>query len=228
MASRALQAHFHSAEEHVIEPVDAKRQHAPAVLRIIRPPSFMDTSFLNFDDISSDSDDGHNMELYANPTLLENNEDSSSHQSKTEWAVGRNEKQQNSQHSVFCGEFAVRATSILVYYGIGVLFYHFVEGWTALDCIYFTTVSSTSPFNFVNILFVNAVDAVTTVGYGDVTPTTAGESKTAYSSYLGSADGLLFVCIVCGMQEESSSPSCTCWSDWCMSWGCWWTAPTTL
>ena len=67
-----------------------------------------------------------------------------------------------------------RLISFIVYYGVGVLFYHYVESWSPLDCVYFTTVSSK---HFMKHLLDDnyLIDfTVTTVGYGDVTPTTDG------------------------------------------------------
>ena len=33
--------------------------------------------------------------------------------------------------------------AILLYYTLGAVFFHFVEGWAVLDCIYFMTVTAT-------------------------------------------------------------------------------------
>jgi len=44
------------------------------------------------------------------------------------------------------------ATTILV---IGTIFYHYIEGWGWIDSLYFSVVT------------------LTTIGYGDITPTTA-------------------------------------------------------
>lgn len=174
MAGRALQSLFH--EEYKAECVDdpQSREYSPAVLRIIRPPSFMDTSFLNFDDISSDEE--YNMEHYANPVILEGHKESSSENILKE--LSQDEKEDETQHSVFCSGVIFQAAIIVCYYGIGVLFYRFVEKWSVLDCIYFTTVSSKSSMYFMIVTRNDfaCFDPVTTVGYGDVTPATAGET----------------------------------------------------
>jgi|SRR6056300_512795 len=50
-------------------------------------------------------------------------------------------------------EFKVLSLLVFVCLGIGTLFYRVVEGWSWIDCMYFSMVT------------------LTTVGYGDLTPT---------------------------------------------------------
>lgn len=40
------------------------------------------------------------------------------------------------------GDFIQSLFTILVYYIVGVVFYHYREGWNIVDCIYYITVSS--------------------------------------------------------------------------------------
>lgn len=57
---------------------------------------------------------------------------------------------------------------VLSYIGVGILFYHFVEHWPVVDCVYFAMV------------------IVTTVGYGDVIPlSTAGKAFTIFFAFYG-------------------------------------------
>lgn len=57
---------------------------------------------------------------------------------------------------------------VLSYIGVSILFYHFVEHWPVVDCIYFAMV------------------IVTTVGYGDVIPlSTAGKAFTIFFAFYG-------------------------------------------
>lgn len=77
-------------------------------------------------------------------------------------AEGSN-SEQSSASSNFISFFLV-----LSYIGVSILFYHFVEDWPVVDCIYFAMV------------------IVTTVGYGDVTPkTTAGKAFTIFFAFYG-------------------------------------------
>jgi len=68
----------------------------------------------------------------------------------------------------------LKMLSILLFYILGVVFYRFSEGWSVLNCVYFVTIS------------------ISTVGYGDVTPTHNG-SKVFTVFYI--LTGL--VCIFC-------------------------------
>ncbi|TYZ63545.1 hypothetical protein PybrP1_007814, partial [[Pythium] brassicae (nom. inval.)] len=57
---------------------------------------------------------------------------------------------------------------VLSYIGVSILFYHFIEDWPIVDCVYYAMV------------------IVTTVGYGDVTPkTTAGKAFTIFFAFYG-------------------------------------------
>jgi potassium channel subfamily K, other eukaryote len=57
---------------------------------------------------------------------------------------------------------------VLSYIAVAILYYHFIEGWRVVDCIYFAMV------------------IVTTVGYGDVVPVkTAGKAFTIFFAFYG-------------------------------------------
>ena len=53
--------------------------------------------------------------------------------------------------------------TVLIYYIVGALFFCNVEGWTIIQSIYFTTVT------------------ITTVGYGDFSPSTMGGARPSSS-----------------------------------------------
>lgn len=71
------------------------------------------------------------------------------------------------------GENATRGNLIalflvLSYIGVGILFYHFVEKWPVVDCVYFAMV------------------IITTVGYGDVIPLSeTGKAFTIFFAFYG-------------------------------------------
>ena len=65
-----------------------------------------------------------------------------------------------------------RALSVVIYYIVGVYYYHSTEDWTVIDSVYFVTVS------------------VATIGYGDLHPT-SDKGRLFTSFYL--IAGLLFV-----------------------------------
>lgn len=59
---------------------------------------------------------------------------------------------------------------VLSYIGVSILFYHFIEDWPIVDCVYYAMV------------------IVTAIGYGDVTPkTTAGKAFTIFFAFYGIA-----------------------------------------
>lgn len=67
----------------------------------------------------------------------------------------------------------------LIYIASGSLVYHYVEGWSYLDCLYFSVVT------------------LTTVGFGDITPQTdAGKAFTIFYIMVGVGVILSFVNIV--------------------------------
>lgn len=150
MASAILQTHlnYHSTENLA----ESRRYPPTGLIKLVRPPSFKDLSFLNWDgQSSSDDEEEEQIEQFVNPAILEVDEGSqySSEHSSTSHGTVR-------IVSAYTSSILLHFISIITYYGVGVIFYHYVESWPVSNCIYFTTVS------------------MTTVGYGDVTPNTDG------------------------------------------------------
>ncbi|DBA04556.1 TPA: hypothetical protein N0F65_011104 [Lagenidium giganteum] len=74
------------------------------------------------------------------------------------------------QHKVNLRDNLISLFLVASYIAVAILFYHYVEGWPVLDCVYFSIV------------------IVTTVGYGDVAPVTvAGKAFTIFFAFYGIA-----------------------------------------
>lgn len=72
---------------------------------------------------------------------------------------------------------ACKVFTVLAYLSVGIGFYHAVEGWSPLDSVYFACVT------------------MSTVGYGDFSPTTAG-SKVFTVAYIFFGIGFVFAQVI--------------------------------
>lgn len=92
------------------------------------------------------------------------------------------------EESIFWILYQPKLFIVCIYYLVGVLFYHYHEGWNIVDCVFYITVSGNISYYTYYYIITTHMLLVTTVGYGDFSPTNDCTYE-CVCNYL-----LLFVC----------------------------------
>lgn len=84
---------------------------------------------------------------------------------------------------------ATAAMLLLIVYIISAVFYHHVEGWEYIDCVYFVTVT------------------ITTIGYGDIVPHTAeGKVYSIFLAFTGISLAFYIISSLAFIREKTVDP----------------------